>query len=88
MDVRDFAAGVYSYCRVFSASCTSWVRSTDRNRAVGGVINSAHLVGLAADVVYDGSPPGPEGDEYLALRGLKRLPEGDHDHIMPADWRA
>lgn len=87
MDVRDFAAGVVAYCLAFSGSVTSWCRSVERNREVGGVPRSAHLVGLAVDVVYDGASPGPEADHFLGAHGLKRLPEGDHDHIMPLDWR-
>jgi hypothetical protein len=88
LDVRDFAAAVVGYCLAFSASVTSWARTVDRNKLVGGHVRSAHLAGLAVDCVYDGAPPGPEADTWLALHGLQRLSEGDHDHIMPADWGA
>jgi hypothetical protein len=85
--VGEFAEFLFDYCIAFSGSVTSWVRTVTRNRAVGGVVKSAHLIGVAADVVYDGARPGPEADTWLAARGLKRLPEGDHDHVMPLDWR-
>jgi hypothetical protein len=81
-----FADAVYDYCMAFSGSVTSWMRTPARNAAVGGVPRSAHLVGLAVDVVYDGARPGPPADAWLALRGLKRINEGDHDHLMPAQW--
>lgn len=87
VDVRQFAAGVYSYCLAYSASVTSWCRTPARNARVGGVLNSPHLLGLGADVVYDGSAPGEEADAYLGVHGLRRIREGDHDHLQPADWQ-
>jgi len=81
-----FAELVLAYSHVFSASQTSGVRTIDHNRDVGGVVNSAHLHGLAADMTYDGAPPGPEADAWLRARGLKRIREADHDHLMPLVW--
>jgi len=81
-----FGELLYAYGLTFSASTTSWFRTVEHNAHVGGHPKSAHLAGLAADVVYDGARPGPEADAWLRLRGLKRLIEGDHDHLMPLDW--
>jgi hypothetical protein len=81
-----FAELLWGYTVTFSGSVTSWMRTVEHNAKVGGVEKSAHLYGVAADVVYDGSPPGPEADEWLRRRGLKRIREGDHDHIMPLVW--
>jgi peptidase M15-like protein len=86
MGLRDFADSVFDYALAFSGSVTSWVRSVDHNRKVAGVASSAHLRGLAVDMVYDGARPGPEADQWLARRGLRRIEESDHDHIMPRDW--
>lgn len=86
MDVRDFAAAIRAYRITFAGSITSWGRTVERNSTVGGVANSAHLTDLAVDMVYDGARPGPEADRFLAAHGLKRLNEGDHDHIMPLIW--
>lgn len=84
--VAEFAEHVNDYCDAFSGSVTSWKRTVEHNRAVGGVQRSAHLAGLAVDVVYDGSSPGGEADVWLEQRGLKRIEEGDHDHVMPVGW--
>jgi len=86
MTPEQFAGLVYDYGLAFSASATSWFRTPDHNKLVGGIARSAHLAGLAVDVVYDGARPGEEADSWLASRGLVRLPEGDHDHLMPDFW--
>lgn len=82
MEIGEFARHVLAYCLHFSASVTSWIRTMERNGQVGGAANSRHLEGLAVDVVYDGAAPGPEADTDLRARGLLRIREGDHDHIM------
>lgn len=57
---------------------TSWWRSTDRNRAVGGVMNSKHLFGWAFDVVPVNDITGAK----LKRMGFaKVLNEGDHFHV-------
>jgi len=81
-----FAELLHAYSLIFSASSTSGVRTVQHNADVGGHPKSAHLYALAADVVYDGARPGPEADTWLNARGLKRLIEGDHDHLMPFHW--
>ncbi len=76
----------WAYCLTFSASETSGYRTVEHNRAVGGVDGSPHTHGLGVDVVYDGSRPGDEADAWLAERQLRRLDEGDHDHVQPLHW--
>ena len=83
----DFRAIVYHYCLVFSASETSGFRTIAHNRDVGGKDGGPHIAGVASDVVYDGSPPGPEADAWLAAHGVRRFPEGDHDHLQPDGWK-
>ena len=56
---------------------TSWWRSVDRNRLVGGNQYSQHLVGLAADAVVRDEPGFVK---CLAGHGLLGLAEGDHVH--------
>lgn len=86
MTVEEFASSACDYCMAFSGSVTSWGRTVRHNLAVGGVPRSAHLAFLAVDVIYDGSSPGEEADHWLAAHRLRRIPEGDHDHIMPLQW--
>lgn len=85
--LTEFALSARAYCYAFSGSVQSWGRTVDHNKHVGGVARSAHLAFLAVDVTYDGATPGPEADRFLAAHGLKRINEGDHDHVMPADWQ-
>jgi hypothetical protein len=56
---------------------------------VGGVPQSLHLLGLAADVVFD-QPPLPEAmrREAASVLDLHLIVEGDHDHVMPGPGTA
>ncbi len=85
MDLATFAVLVATYRRAFNGSVTSWGRSADRNKALGGVPNSRHLYDLAADVV-----PGPGFTDdrrtgYGARLELWVLVEGTHDHLEPLE---
>lgn len=78
----EFAEKIFHLAAAFSFSVTSWIRSAARNKAVGGVADSRHLVGLAVDVVLD------EGQEKAAFLkaagslGLQVIDEGDHLHVQ------
>jgi murein endopeptidase len=86
MSYAEFAEAVAQYCRLTGASVTSWWRTPSRNRQVGGVPHSAHLVGLAVDVVYDAPPPQTERQNWARRLGLKLIAENDHDHLQPLGW--
>lgn len=88
MTPPDFYGRVLSYCLLLRASTTSTFRTVRHNQDVGGVPHSAHLLGLAADVVYDDAPPEEERREWADRLGLWLLVEADHDHLQPSDWRA
>jgi hypothetical protein len=81
-----FAAAVVAYRRAVNGSITSWGRSPERNRDVGGHPRSAHLVDLGADCV-----PGPgfadvAREHIAAQHALRAIIEDDHDHLQPLDW--
>jgi len=57
---------------------TSWYRTVDGNRAVGGHPWSQHLVGLAADH----APASASFRSKARAAGLIAIYEGDHDHIQ------
>lgn len=62
---------------------TSVLRTPERNRQVGGVANSYHLSGQAADWVV----PQPLKAQFIAdakATGFEAIDEGDHVHIEPA----
>lgn len=93
MNVQKFALAVYRYAMRVKGSVTSWVRTHERNLAVGGCTAagapsgiclgaSAHLVGLAADVRLDRLDLEPDRRASIARSyGLRLVVEGDHDHL-------
>ncbi len=87
MDASAFALAAQMYCLVTRASGKSSYRTAKHNETVGGVAHSAHLVGLALDVVYDKPLPLAERDEWASRLGLRLITEDDHDHLQPLDWR-
>lgn len=85
MYVEEFAVRIYSLCRKFNGSVTSWVRTAKRNSLVGGHPQSEHLVGLGADIVWDDPPALAEVQVVAVDLGLKVVRENDHDHIQPLE---
>ncbi len=85
MTVEEFAGAMLSYVCRYRGSVTSWIRSPERNGDVGGVKYSYHLLGLAADVVYEPNPKPLLADarRTAAQVGLKVIRESDHDHLQP-----
>jgi len=79
---RDLVVQLTGLARV-----TSGTRTPERNTAVGGVPNSAHLDGMALDVVAaDASPEGGRRlkqrlDELVRIGAIRYLVESDHIHI-------
>ena len=88
MNPAEFYLRVIMFCQVLGASTTSTFRTRRHNQDVGGVAHSAHLLGLGADVTYDGTPDEMERRDWAERLGLKLLVEGDHDHLQPLDWMA
>lgn len=65
---------------------TSVTRTPERNRQVGGVANSYHLTGQAADFVV----PQQQKAQFIQdvrQNGYEAIDEGDHIHIEPAGRR-
>lgn len=86
MGIDEFARKVTLYCQRFRGSVTSWIRTPARNRLVGGVPRSAHLVGLGADVVPESDEPSDVRHRYAHELGLRLIVESNHDHLQPWDW--
>jgi uncharacterized protein YcbK (DUF882 family) len=61
---------------------TSWWRSAAQNVSVGGVDDSQHLAGLAADLVFPTLTSRRTGIARLQAAGLGVLDEGDHVHVQ------
>ena len=88
MTRAEFAEAAATFCVLTGGSVTSWTRTLRHNTAVGGVKHSAHLYGLAVDVVYDTPQALPLTMERARRLGLKLIREGDHDHVQPWNWSA
>jgi hypothetical protein len=71
---------------VQGAAVTSGYRSPDHNEEVGGVYNSAHVAGVALDVV---NPPAAVVALWKKVfpQGVS-LNEGDHVHLALPRWAA
>lgn len=77
----DFYQGVNDLTSKYGGTITSGVRSPEHNAEVGGVPDSQHITGTAADVVV--SPD--QKDAFIAeakARGLQPIDEGDHVHLQ------
>ncbi len=81
MTTLEFATALISLLNTIAASVTSWIRTTKHNTQVGGVPESKHLRGLAADLVLDN----PDDHAALIARaqelGLTCRSEPDHVHV-------
>lgn len=84
MSPADFWNALVLYCLCTDGSVTSYLRTPKHNELVGGVPDSAHQIGLAADVVYDDLTELPESKRLrMAERlGLELIIEGNHDHLQ------
>ena len=79
-----FVTGLRRLLLRWPASVTSWWRTPDRNAANKDAIeDSQHLVGTAADLVFDPGAEPVRGLFIAAAReeGLEALFEGDHWHL-------
>lgn len=77
----DFFNAVNGLAGKYGATITSGIRSPEHNAEVGGVPNSQHVTGTAADVVIL-----PEQkDQFIQdakAQGLQPIDEGDHVHLQ------
>lgn len=73
--------GVYGYFVINreGMTITSWWRTPEKNKAVGGHPYSWHLLGLAYDIV----PASEQNNRTLQRLGFHTLNEGGHIH---AQW--
>lgn len=76
-----FASLVYFLCTAFRCSVTSWHRTRQRNAALGGLDNSFHLEGLAADLVPDNLADRERVAEAARALGLDAYIDAEHVHI-------
>lgn len=80
-DLASFAYTLYALCKLHSGSVTSWIRSKEHNRKIGGDPRTFHLSGMAADVVLDSPSGNSSFIRDARLLGLQAIDEGDHIHV-------
>ena len=76
-----FVNALMHLAQLIPLSVVSWGRSTERNRVVGGKLNSLHLVWLAVDVVCDRAEDKGTLVYYARAFGLQAEDEGDVVHL-------
>lgn len=86
MTIGEFWGHVTTLVVVFNGRVTSGPRSWSQNRAAGGVVNSYHVFGLAADVIL-GSREDKEAFSLaaarLGIRVIDEMKEKNHLHLQP-----
>lgn len=85
MTIGEFWGHVTTLTVVFDARVTSGPRSARQNKAVGGVDNSYHVFGLAADVVlssWDDKDAFTLAAARLGLRVIDEIEKKNHLHLQ------
>jgi len=77
-----FLSAVLALKARFNFSVTSWIRSAERNKKVGGHPNSCHLYGLAVDVVLDDESQAALFLQACERLGLKAIRYQTHIHVQ------
>lgn len=86
MTIGEFWGHVTTLVVVFDGRVTSGPRSAQQNKAVGGVDNSYHLFGLAADVIlasWGDKDAFSLGAARLGLRVIDEIETKNHLHLQP-----
>ena len=81
MTLFNFVANLFLLHGLFPFSVTSWIRSAKRNKEVGGLATSYHLLGLAVDVVLDNPADKARFIKEAKRLGFDAIDEGDHVHL-------
>lgn len=84
LDPAGFLVLMLSLSMRYRFSVTSWIRTPDRNQAVGGHPDSFHMVGMAVDIVFDRPEDMEKFLEKASRYGLRAIDEKDHVHVQPA----
>ena len=81
--ISDFIQKVFALCIEFDGSVTSWGRTPERNRLVGGHLASFHKNWLAIDVILDdmGDNNVRHFIEKAVRMGIRAIDEREKGHL-------
>lgn len=83
MDVLVFAANVITLRVKWNFSVSSWGRTAARNKILGGVRGSNHLMWLGIDAILEPMVKNLDFEADANKIGLKAIYEKDHYHLQP-----
>jgi len=83
MDILKFAALVITLRTKWFFSVSSWGRTVTRNKALGGVEGSNHLLWLGLDAILEPMVKNIDFEADAAKIGLQAIFEKDHYHLQP-----
>lgn len=83
----ELLLNVFILCTKHKGSVSSWGRTYQHNKDVGGVENSYHQIWMGCDVVLDEMVQNPKFEADAKHLQLDPILEGDHYHLQPLGWR-
>ena len=83
MDILKFAALVITLRTKWVFSVSSWGRTVGRNKILGGVPGSNHLLWLGLDAILEPMVKNLDFEADAAKIGLQAIFEKDHYHLQP-----
>lgn len=82
MIAEEFLGKIILISMLIPISVTSWIRSKQHNKEVGGDLASLHIIALAVDVVPDDPRDGYRLEILCKRFGLHFRKESDHYHLQ------
>jgi hypothetical protein len=83
---EGFAEALVRYCERFDGTVLVWGETKKHRTTRNPRCGLLHLWWLAADVVYDRTPPFPDRRDVASALGLVVVPLPKYDHVSAATF--
>ncbi len=83
MEITVFISNVITLRTKYQFSVSSWGRTVQHNKDVGGEVGSDHLLWLGLDVLLEPMVKNLDFEKDCSILGLIALFEKDHYHLRP-----